>query len=174
MLSRKKRGYAIDRSGVAVRSKKCRECDRFLTHDHFWPIPGQGSRGYKVSGFCRRCRPSGGCNNLPLGEPGTLARARLKTYSPSTVGITLHLACLAQGSLECACCLYRPATCVDHDHATGAVRGAVCGHCNSRIGVIEKYDRLGLDAPYRPWSIEVRLFLSAPPLSGWASVCHPS
>jgi hypothetical protein len=41
----------------------------------------------------------------------------------------------AQGGL-CAICNSRPATQVDHDHATGQVRGIVCLYCNAGMGAL--------------------------------------
>lgn len=37
---------------------------------------------------------------------------------------------------KCAICLAREATCVDHDHDTGDIRGLLCRKCNSAIGII--------------------------------------
>lgn len=40
-----------------------------------------------------------------------------------------------QGGL-CALCRKRPATHIDHDHATGQFRGLLCLQCNSALGVL--------------------------------------
>lgn len=43
----------------------------------------------------------------------------------------------------CALCLDRPASDVDHDHATGVVRGLLCRACNLGIGMFgENIDRI--------------------------------
>ena len=34
----------------------------------------------------------------------------------------------------CVLCEERPATCIDHCHTTGKVRGALCSQCNSGLG----------------------------------------
>ncbi len=48
-----------------------------------------------------------------------------------------HLALFEQTDGLCALCLDEPATVVDHDHETGAVRGALCGRCNKGLGFFE-------------------------------------
>lgn len=40
-----------------------------------------------------------------------------------------------QGGL-CPICAVRPATHIDHDHDTGAVRGLLCNYCNRGIGLL--------------------------------------
>lgn len=53
----------------------------------------------------------------------------------------------AQGGV-CALCT-RPATCCDHDHDTGAIRGALCNSCNVGLGAFrDDPDRLRRAAEY--------------------------
>lgn len=72
------------------------------------------------------------------------AKARLdKRLAPSrlaTHGITREqhdLMLLAQGN-ACAICrlLFTETPRIDHDHATGAVRGLLCHHCNVALGLL--------------------------------------
>jgi hypothetical protein len=48
-----------------------------------------------------------------------------------------HAAMLKQQNGLCAICGKRPATCVDHCHATEKVRGLLCRKCNTGIGQLE-------------------------------------
>lgn len=43
-------------------------------------------------------------------------------------------ALLAEQGFLCPICLKRPAVHVDHDHATGTVRGILCELCNGGLG----------------------------------------
>lgn len=49
---------------------------------------------------------------------------------------------------KCYLCENR-ATCVDHDHSTGKVRGALCNTCNVSIGFLEKKDWLTRALEYK-------------------------
>jgi hypothetical protein len=44
-------------------------------------------------------------------------------------GTTLYKVCEEQGFL-CALCQVEAASCLDHNHTTGKLRGAVCRRCN--------------------------------------------
>ena len=41
----------------------------------------------------------------------------------------------------CAICQENTATCIDHDHLTGLVRGILCHRCNIALGFYEKFAR---------------------------------
>lgn len=53
-------------------------------------------------------------------------------------GITFYefLALAAKTDDHCPVCKDRPATHVDHDHATGKIRGVLCNNCNAGIGIL--------------------------------------
>lgn len=52
---------------------------------------------------------------------------------------------------KCWICRTKQATCVDHDHATGAVRGALCSSCNTKLGQVDNAD----------WMTQAREYLEA-------------
>jgi hypothetical protein len=81
-------------------------------------------------------------------------RDRLRTrpgHRRRELGITLdgwNRMWHAQGGL-CAICRTAQATQVDHDHANGMVRGALCGGCNSGLGGFnDNQDLLRAAIPY--------------------------
>ncbi|MFI6861319.1 endonuclease VII domain-containing protein [Streptomyces sp. NPDC050421] len=65
----------------------------------------------------------------------TTQRSRAKRY-----GLTDSQLALVVGDAVCHICGERDPRegdgfCVDHDHATGAVRGLLCGGCNTGLGM---------------------------------------
>jgi hypothetical protein len=69
--------------------------------------------------------------------PDKGARARLRRYGLSEREWD-ELAARFDGM--CWICHIRPASCVDHDHETGAVRGALCRTCNMVLHYVERPD----------------------------------
>ena len=58
-----------------------------------------------------------------------MMRARKYGLTPTDVN-----AMLALYNGKCYLCKERPASCIDHDHATGRVRGVLCNGCNTGLG----------------------------------------
>lgn len=52
-------------------------------------------------------------------------------------GITTEELSLLHDVSVCQICEQSPAVCIDHDHETGAVRGALCNLCNRGIGLLK-------------------------------------
>lgn len=69
---------------------------------------------------------------------GILLRKRGEHYKKK-YGLTLSdvEALLARFKDACGLCASTRFLCVDHDHATGAVRGILCTRCNTAVGFIE-------------------------------------
>jgi hypothetical protein len=73
------------------------------------------------------------------------------------LSVDQHSALLAAQNGKCAVCEKAPAKrtlCVDHNHATGEVRGLVCIGCNLLIYQIERADAIARSA---------RAYLAHPP-----------
>lgn len=63
-----------------------------------------------------------------------------------------YLQLLARGGGKCERCSGEMAKiCIDHDYLIGkhAVRGLLCGRCNSIVGTVERYERDGDELTYR-------------------------
>src|SRR3954452_15210462 len=127
------------RNGRAVRErvkvprghKYCRRCDSIKPFAE-WRKNARQSDG--LSGYCKACRQE-------------LARLR---HLKKTFGLTPEsLAALIDGQGgTCAICQGPPQH-IDHDHATGKVRGVLCGPCNMGLGQFaDDPKRLMLAATY--------------------------
>jgi len=89
---------------------------------------------------CKRKRQRNYSTTTATPRRKNLDQHRLRRY-----GVTLAQVIEAQGTSKCALCLKRPAICIDHDHATGEVRGALCRTCNMILHYFEDdmlFDRI--------------------------------
>lgn len=74
-------------------------------------------------------------------------RVRLRKHGMT---VEMYNAMLKKQKGVCAVCRTRRAwnrggsdtLCVDHDHATGKVRGLLCGRCNKMLGAVEEDKQL--------------------------------
>lgn len=116
--------------------KWCARCQAFL------PLAAFSSVSGKINSYCRPCWKS------YLHEAGI--RRRFGISYPQYFGLLA-----AQGG-SCAVCECKPRgqqLAVDHDHATGLIRGLLCKNCNQTLGAVrDSVDRLMryvnyLDAP---------------------------
>lgn len=118
----------------AYRKKWCSSCRKVKCLDDFY-----GTNGRSVSGFCRRCVKAYTREWQARNPEQVRVYARtvaLKKYGLSRADYDEML--LRQRN-ECAICGGgtgggRRALAVDHDHETGAVRGLLCGRCNTALG----------------------------------------
>ena len=98
-------------------AKRCASCSEIKPLTEFHRARSQ-SGGYNC--YCKTCRKAMG------------AEAHLrKSYGMSSAEFQAMVD--AQGGV-CAICVERPAVHVDHDHATGQVRGVLCFPCNAALG----------------------------------------
>jgi hypothetical protein len=73
-------------------------------------------------------------------QSGERARNKKAAFVRQRYGIDLETyeAHMAAPDGVCPCCgkTGRKKMCLDHDHATGAIRGVICSACNSGIGLL--------------------------------------
>ena len=127
---------AAKKAGATLSTERpCTRCEQRFNRALLMPM---GNRKF----FCRKCVEAVGASWQPLAKDGA-EKHYMKTY-----GLTLQEygdMLLDQGG-GCAICDSPPTEggklVVDHDHATGAVRGLLCGTCNSGIGMLKDDPRL--------------------------------
>jgi hypothetical protein len=124
-------------------NKRCQKCSRDLPVSEFWT---NRRRKDNLQTYCKECSTTGTYNyrNSTDGKV-IVARSRLKTalsyYKITAADYNKML--LEQDGLCAICAMperYKDRNgatirlSVDHCHATGKVRGLLCGHCNQAIG----------------------------------------
>lgn len=102
----------------AITEKTCSRCERLLPAENYWRRIRTGDG---LQSACKEC----------MGHAD-----RLRLYGLSSCDYDELLA--KQGG-ACAICKSTPdrPLVVDHCHATGAIRGLLCGRCNSAIGLLD-------------------------------------
>ncbi len=112
----------------------CRECVAAWAREHRprrlvgAPEVGQGAK------WCRSCQTTRTLTEFAANRSaGADARRR---YLDKSYGLTEQqlTAMLREQDGLCSICLTAPAVHVDHDHATGTVRGMRCFSCNAALG----------------------------------------
>lgn len=142
-------------------SKFCPGCRQISPLEN-WHKNATSSDGY--ASYCKQCRKE-------QGREGHLRR----TFGLATAEYEALVR--AQGGM-CAICRQASVKHLDHDHATGAIRGGLCGPCNMGLGqfgddpirliaaarYLQKYARMRAGSPVVElfWEVEPRFELAAP------------
>lgn len=145
----------VSQPSEAFRQKrpKCRACER--AECRAWSRNNREKRNARL----RRWRRANPDKAKAYDRRGRLKKA---------YGITPEQATklLESNAGLCWICNDQKSTCIDHDHKTGAVRGALCLSCNTFLGRIEKNPRI-LSAlrsyGYQPCHADILLELANAP-----------
>ena len=108
--------------------KKCPSCRRTLPLDEF---PRNRSARDGRGSYCRPCHNRIGRENRERRHGSTRHHHLVRRHG--ITGAQADALVEAQGG-RCAICGERPAEHVDHDHATGSVRGMLCFNCSGGLG----------------------------------------
>jgi hypothetical protein len=108
--------------------KTCPRCERTLPLERF-VINRAQSRG--IGGYCLPCHNDVVRENA-IKNHGSTRSKHLKARYDLTADQVAEM--IAEQDGMCAICDRKPAEHVDHDHATGAVRGILCFTCNVGLG----------------------------------------
>ena len=109
-------------------SKHCPDCGELKPLGDF---PRNRSGGDGRGEYCKPCHNKRGRENKQRLHGGSRHYHLKGRYGIGAADVDAMIA--TQGGL-CALCRTRPATQVDHDHETGAVRGILCLLCNAGLG----------------------------------------
>lgn len=116
---------------MAQRHFHCRDCGAVLDSTNWAP----SFRVRKIK-QCRSClalsRKANRERDRAAERRRYQARGRFKPYDLTP---DEYDALLARQGGVCAICRTRPPTDIDHDHATGQVRGLLCRACNLLLGM---------------------------------------
>ncbi len=133
--------YAYDsyvQSGVIPRHKRCSRCKKRKSSTEFSPHKG---RSDGLQSRCKSCRTD---LELARRQTGAIRVYQInRLYGLSSTG---YAALLDMQGGTCAICRQVYAAeklCIDHDHATGKIRGILCNPCNTGLGFFkDNPDRL--------------------------------
>jgi hypothetical protein len=123
--------------------KRCPSCERTLPAEEF--AKNRSARD-GLAAYCKPCHNRINRENRIKRHGSTRHYHLVRRYGITAAQATALVE--VQGGL-CAICRERPPDHVDHDHATGAVRGMLCFNCNGGLGQFrDRPDLLRLAAEY--------------------------
>lgn len=110
--------------------KTCRKCNLELPYEQFRKRSDGKSDGY--TSWCKPCQneQSKARYATPEGKAAYLA-SKYKISTEEAVALTAREKCDSCGGPAPFKSLH-----VDHNHATGEVRGVLCHHCNTALGLM--------------------------------------
>lgn len=129
---RVQQGHVVRPAEVPAGHKFCRSCQQVK------PLADWATRPNRGDGYHFRCQEC-------------ISRRDRERHLASAYGLTIQDVdeLLAHQNGICVICLRSPAVHVDHDHATGEVRGMLCFPCNAALGQLDDdLDRLRRAADY--------------------------
>jgi len=121
-----------------VEGRECTKCNEFKSWDQF-PRNSKGKNGRKsVCSVCTNSAQRAYCKRMSETDPEQWSKWRREKHLKSAYDLTpeqYEKLIIDQGN-KCAICKEPPIKFyVDHCHTNGHVRGLLCRHCNSLLGM---------------------------------------
>jgi hypothetical protein len=131
-LARAAEGKVVrDTEQLAPGLKRCPDCREIKPLDEF---PGAKNTVSGRHSYCKPCHNIRGVETADRLYGGTREYHLRRRYGIGEAEFRAMFE--AQGGL-CAICQEKPAVHVEHDHATGAIRGLACFNCNGALGHVQ-------------------------------------
>lgn len=125
---------------LPIRSKVCRNCKQEKPADNFVKDASNSDGLNRWCKDCKRSKQRSYYKNSPDQRQKHAERSR-KSYLLKYYGITPEeYDRIASEATKCAICSEGISSSnmhLDHNHATGAIRGVLCGSCNMGIGLLK-------------------------------------
>jgi hypothetical protein len=111
--------------------KFCPRCEQVLPVDQF---VRNRSRAGGIGGYCRPCQNAQAAESIARLHGNTRHYHLRRRYGIGAADVEKMLETQGWICLVCHTTLTLKTAHVDHDHATGAVRGILCFNCNGGLG----------------------------------------
>jgi recombination endonuclease VII len=125
------KGHPYDEANTWVSPKgwrRCRRCRREAESSRRYARTEKGKALHKIY-----------MNNYRRAHPEKVKEWNRRSLLKRQYGLTTKGYAQMQEDQDglCAICYRVPATHIDHDHATGKVRGLLCENCNRGLGIFQ-------------------------------------
>ena len=120
-------------------SKRCKDCRQVKPRSEFYKHPTNADRKSPQCKACDKIRLTEWRKNNPQRNLYSHRKSELK----QKYGLTHAQVAILKEAQNGVCAICRRVArmpwglCVDHDHATGRVRGLLCRPCNSALGLLQ-------------------------------------